>query len=428
MLLRFGVSNHLSIRELQELSFCTSSLQDGAEGLIPCAAAPKGSVVPAAVVYGANASGKSNLVAAMEIMRGMVSFSQTRGEPDGEVPRQPFRLDPACSAEPSRFELDFVIGGVRHHYGFEASDDAFESEWLYTFPKSHRRMLFEREDGKFHFGRGLKGRNAVIADLTRPNSLYLSAAAQNGHEQLSGVFEYFRAIRGVSAVDVPGVAVSMQLAEEEPDTRTIDFLGRIGTGVVGYRRDETEVPEEIKALRGDIAAAVSRRLERPLPFAELLADRQAAIELAHRGRDGESVYLDVDLESAGTRRLLVVLGRVFQALDKGAPMFIDELDASLHTQAAEAVLRLFCSPKTNPKGAQLAATTHDTNLMDSPVLRRDQLWFTEKDASGATRLYPLTDIRTRKGDDIGRGYLQGRYGAVPFDPFDDPVSALVPQR
>ena len=425
MLLRFGVSNHLSIRDFQELSFCASSLQDGDEGLIPCAAAPKGSVTPAAVVYGANASGKSNLVDAMGLMGRMVSFSQTHGAPDGRVPRQSFRLDPTCSAKPSRFELDFVIDGVRHHYGFEASDDAFESEWLYTFPKSHRRMLFEREDGKFHFGRGLKGRNAVIADLTRPNSLYLSAAAQNGHEQLSGVFEYFRAIRSVSAVAVPGTIASMQLAREEPDTRTIDFLGRIGTGVVGYRWDETEVPEEIKALRGDIAAAVRRRLKEPASF-ELFAAKQAAIELAHRGRDGEPVYFGLELESDGTQRLLVVLGHVFQALDEGAPMFIDELDASLHTQAAEAVLRLFCSPKTNPKGAQLVATTHDTNLMRSPVLRRDQLWFTEKDAGGATRLYPLTDIRTRKGDDVGKGYLQGRYGAVPFDPFDDPVSALVP--
>ena len=429
MLLRFGVSNHLSIRDFQELSFCASFLKDGDEGLIPCAAAPKGSVTPAAVVYGANASGKSNLVDAMGLMGRMVSFSQTHGAPDGGVPRQPFRLDPACSAAPSRFELDFVIDGVRHHYGFEASDDAFESEWLY----SHRRMLFEREDGKFHFGRGLKGRNAVIADLTRPNSLYLSAAAQNGHELLSGVFEYFRAIRGVSAVDVPGAIASIHLAREELDTRTIDFLGRIGTGVVDYRWGETEAPEEMKALRGDIAAAFSRRLEEPVPFAELFADRQAAIELAHRGRDGEPVYLDLDLESAGTRRLLVVLGRVFQALDKGAPMFIDELDASLHTQAAEAVLRLFCSRETNPKGAQLVATTHDTNLMRhdtnlmrSPVLRRDQLWFTEKDAGGATRLYPLTDIRTRKGDDVGKGYLQGRYGAMPFDPFDDPVSDLAP--
>ena len=424
MLLRFGVSNHLSIRDFQELSFVASSLKDRDEGLISCVASPKGAVVPAAVVYGANASGKSNLVSAMRAMKRMVSLSQTRGEPGGRVPRQPFKLDPACAGEPSRFEIDFVVDGVRHHYGFEASDDAFVSEWLYDFPRSHRRTLFEREGGEFRFGRGLKGRNAVIAALTRSNSLYLSAAAQNGHERLSRVFGYFRSIRSVHAVAVRGTAVSMKLAEEELDRRTIDFLERIGTGVVGYRRDETETPEEIKALNRDIAAVIRKRLKESAPF-EPTIDKQVAIELAHRSRGGVPVHFDLDSESAGTRRLLFVLGPAFRALDEGTPLIVDELDASLHTQAAEAVLRLFCSPETNPKGAQLVATTHDTNLMRSPVLRRDQLWFTEKDADGATRLYPLTDIRTRKGDDIGKGYLQGRYGAVPPD---DPVSALAPPR
>ena len=139
------------------------------------------------------------------------------------------------------------------------------------------------------------------------------------------------------------------------------------------------------------------------------------IELAHRARDGNSVYFDLSLESAGTRRLLVVLGLAFRALDEGAPIFIDELSANLHTHASEAVLELFCSPETNPKGAQLVATTHDTNLMNSPALRRDQLWFTSKDTSGATQLNPLTDIRTRRGDNFEKGYLQGRFGAVPFD-------------
>ena len=426
MLLRFGVSNHLSIRDFQELSFVASSLKDRDEGLIPCATAPKGTVVPAAVIYGANASGKSNLVSAMETMRQMVLLSQTRGEPGGGVPRQSFRLDAACSGEPSRFELDFVIDGVRHHYGFEMSDDAFESEWLYDFPGSRRRMLFEREGDEFHFGRGLKGRNAVIADLTRPNSLYLSAAAQNRHERLSRIFQYFQSIHGVHAIAVPGVAASFHLAEKEPDSRTIDFLGKIGTGVVDYRQKEAEYADEIEAVQRDVLTAMRKRGDVPADLeAAMGGNWRTAIELAHRDQNGEKVYFDLDLESAGTRRLLFVLGFAFQALDEGTPLFVDELDASLHTQAAEAVLRLFCSPETNQKGAQLVATTHDTNLMRAPVLRRDQLWFTEKDADGATQLYPLTDIRTRKGDDVEKGYLQGRYGAVPFD---DPLSALAPPR
>ena len=145
MLLRFGVSNHLSIRDSQELLFSASSLKDRTEGLIDCAATPRGSVVPAVVIYGANASGKSNFVDAITTMRRMVLRSQTDGDPDGGVPRHSFRLDPACSRNPSRFDIDFVLDGVRHHYGFEANDREFVSEWLYVFPKSHRRSLFERK-------------------------------------------------------------------------------------------------------------------------------------------------------------------------------------------------------------------------------------------------------------------------------------------
>ena len=421
MLLRFGVENHLSIRGLQELFFVASSLKDPGEGLIPCPAAPSGSVLPATVIYGANASGKSNLMDAMRAMRAMVAFSHTKGEPGGGVPRQPFRLDPACAGEPSHFEIDFVLDGVRHHYGFEASNDAFVSEWLYAFPKSHRRMLFEREGSEFHFGRSLKGRTGVIKDLTRPNSLYLSAAAQNGHEQLSPVFEYFRTIERINGISIHGEIASLRLADKKLDSRVVEFLEKIGTGVVGYRHKEREIPEGIRAIQQEIATGAQKR--RGSTGIEISTDAtKITIELAHRDRNGNDVYFGLNLESAGTRRLLIVLDLVFRALDRGTSLFIDELDASLHTQAAEEVLGLFCLPETNPKGAQLVATTHDTNLMRSPVLRRDQLWFIEKDRTGATRLYPLTDIRTRKGDNIEKGYLQGRFGATLFE---HPVSTFV---
>ena len=134
----------------------------------------------------------------------------------------------------------------------------------------------------------------------------------------------------------------------------------------------------------------------------------------------EAAYLELGMESAGTLRLLMVLSLVYRALDDGTPVVIDELDASLHTLASEAVVQLFCSKETNPKGAQLIATTHDTNLLASQMLRRDQVWFTEKDAYGATLLFPLTEIRTRSGDNFEKGYLQGRYGAVPLT---DTISA-----
>ena len=159
MLLRFGVSNHLSIRDSQELLFAASSLKGRTEGLIDWAAAPQGAVVPAVVLYGANASGKSNLVDAMTTMRSMVLRSQTGWDPKGGVPRHPFGLEPAYSQEPSRFDIDFVIDGVRHHYGFETTDREFTSEWLYSFPKSYPRTLFERVGREVNPRRYLKGQN-----------------------------------------------------------------------------------------------------------------------------------------------------------------------------------------------------------------------------------------------------------------------------
>ena len=415
MLLRFGVSNHLSIREPQELSFAASSLKDRKEGLIDCAAV-NGSIVPAIVIYGANASGKSNLVAAMQTMLSMVLWSHAKGKPDGGVPRLPFKLDPDSSRTPSRFDIDFVIDRVRHHYGFEASDTAFVSEWLYVFPRSHRRTLFERVDNEFSFGRSLRGPNKIIASLTRPNSLFLSAAAQNDHEQLSKVYEYFGSMQGFREIVVPGAMASAQLAEQEVDGRVIDFvidfLEKVGTGIIGYRRRETELSEKEQVFGREMMALISKLVDTSLG-SETVKSKRVSIEFAHRGRDGKKVYLELERESAGTRRLLIVLALAFRALNQGVPLFIDELDASLHTLACEEVLRLFCSRKNNPDGAQLVATTHDTNLMNSPVLRRDQLWFIQKDAEGATELYPLTDIRTRTGDNFEKGYLQGRYGAVP---------------
>ena len=415
MLLRFSVSNHLSFKEPQELSFVASSLKDREDGLIACPPAATGHVLPAVLIYGPNASGKSNLLDAMRFMRGAVVFSQVKGEPGGSIPRQAFRLDPDTAAAPTRCEIDFVIGGIRHHYGFEASDDEFLSEWLYDFPHARARMLFERDRGSFRFGRAMRGQNRAISELTRPNSLFLSAAAQSGHKRIVEIFEYFRSFHGFLPLDVPGNTVPAMFKEETLDDRVIDFLISINTGVTGYRRREIEIeiPEQVQKIAGAIADVTGSK--------PLASSRSPVIELAHESQNGDSVYLDFVRESAGTRRLLLALGIAFHAIDEGRLFILDELDASLHTQAAEAVLRLFCSPETNPRGAQLVATTHDTNLLKSPLLRRDQVWFTEKSRYGATQLYPLTDIRTRKGDDIERAYLQGRYGAVPSDNLVSPL-------
>ena len=422
MLLRIAVENHLSIRERQEVSFAASSLRDRSDGLIRCDAVASGAVVPAVVIYGANASGKTNFVDAMSTMKKLVLWSQTKGEPGGGVPRREFLLDPSFSEKPSCFEIDFMLGGSRFHYGFETTDETFVSEWLYEIPRAHRRRLFERKAQDFEFGRWLKGQNNSIARLTRPNSLFLSAAAQNGHEFLSCIYKYFQDMAFSGPIAVPGIEASSRVRGDGLDDRVIAFLKSINTGVIGYQKKETELSEESRAINREIKAIFEKISGGPSRLPPDAEDKMVEIELAHRGQGERLVYLDLDFESAGTRRLLIILGQAFKALDEGLPIFIDELDASLHTYASEAVLRLFGSAELNPHGAQLIATTHDTNLMKSELLRRDQLWFAEKNSEGATEIYPLTDIRTRKGDNVELGYLQGRYGAVPGD---DPIVALI---
>ena len=422
MLLRFGVENHLSVSNRQELSFAASSLKDRRDGLIPCDVVASGAVLPAVVIYGANASGKTNFVNAISTMRNMVLWSHISGEPGGGVPRHEFRMDRSWSGRPSCFDIDFVLDGTRYHYGFEATDNEFTSEWLYEMPKAHRRKLFEREGNEFKFGRSLKGQNKSIERLTRSNSLFLSAAAQNGHADLSPVYEYFRDMTFTASTSIPGFEASRGFAKADPDDRVIEFLRSIGTGVIGFKRREVDVPEEAREIRRELQAVLAKVSDGAAKMQSEDEDTVVRIELTHRGAAGAEVHLDLNLESAGTRRLLVVLSQVFRALDGGMPIIVDELDASLHTYASEAVVRLFCSRMVNRTGAQLIATTHDTNLMRSSALRRDQLWFAEKSAAGATEIYPLTDIRSRKGDNLELGYLQGRYGAVPAK---DPVAAIL---
>ncbi len=423
MLLRFSVSNHLSFWEPQELSFAVSSLKDREEGLIACPPAPRGSALPAAVVYGPNASGKTNLLHALIFMKQAVTESHIHAAPGGGVPRAAFLLDSSGSAKPSRFEIDFVLDGVLHHYGFEASDEAFVSEWLYCYPKARARLLFERSGAGFRFGPSLRGRNRIVSELTKPNSLFLSVSAQMDHKQLTRVFGYFSSIRDIPNLGSYADLFSVISHGEEATGKLVDFLNSIDRNVMDYRLQEAEIPkEEFGKIFGGLHEAVKETEipEREIPFMQIWDLVQSGkplsvVQLGHRNRDGDPVYFAPGLESAGTLRLMAALGLVFHDLDRGSPLLIDELDASLHTHAAEAVLALFCSPETNPKGAQLIATMHDTNLLNSPLLRRDQIWFTEKDDAGATRLYPLTDIRTRRGEDIERAYLQGRYGAVPSD-------------
>ena len=224
MLLRFGVTNHLSLRDRQELSLVASSLDDAPAGLIDCDHVPAGRLLPAIIIYGTNASGKSNLIDAIRWTKRTVQHSHSRGDPNEPIPRAPFILDAACAFAPTQVEVDFVVGDVRYHYGFEVTNEAFVAEWLYAFPRDKRQVLFERQGLKFRFGRNLKGRNQIISELTRPNSLFLSAAAQNRHEELSAIQKFFQSIQIDAEQSTDSSTIADQLVGKDQDDRIVQFL------------------------------------------------------------------------------------------------------------------------------------------------------------------------------------------------------------
>ena len=412
MLIEFRVENHRSLRDEQALTLEAGRIGESSDPRPRGVAGHGEKLLPAAVIYGANASGKSNVLAALAFMRDAVFLSHRQWEPDGGIPRTAFAWGDKPN-ESSMFEASFLVEGTKYVYGFAVDDEVVLEEWLFAWPNHRKQVWFERERNWFKFGEHLSGPNESVKEVTRPNALFLSAAAQHGHRQLRWLYAWFGVIIPVNVLGrrlsifhagfVPEMFFSSNerqlslFAGDEADdtlaTRVGQLLKAADIGIVNIKRIDSE-----EERRG-------RTLRRP------------RILLKHQAGDDDS-WLDLEEESEGTKTLIQMAPSVFLALDLGGLLLIDELESSLHPSLGSAIVKMFNSPKTNPKNAQIVFTTHDTNLLGTtlgePPLRRDQVWFTEKDKQGASKLYPLTDYKPRRAENLERGYLQGRYGAIPF--------------
>lgn len=407
MLIWVRIANHRSVRDEQVLSLEPGNVDGGGERV-----RDQGGVrlLPSIAIYGPNASGKSNVLDGLAFIRYAVVFSHRIFSPEGGIPRQPFAWGDKL-AEPSVFEIALKLDGLRYEYGFCADDQRFTEEWLYAYPSARKQTWFEREGDEIKFGEHLHGENRTIEKVTRPNSLFLSAAAQNQHAQLAPVF------RGIYAIHVHGLRV--------PFTGTIPLSPR-----ENFARWWTRRPSQM--LGAGLAQGLGDHDEGKARFRDLLRaadfgivdvevvddlERGHRVRVKHRsGRD--DAWLPLQEESHGTQQVFALAPVALDALASGSPLLVDEFERSLHPLLSLKLIEAFNDPKQNPHNAQLLFTTHDTALLGSLLgaepLRRDQVWLTEKDDDGATRLYPLTDFRPRKEENLERGYLQGRYGAIPF--------------
>lgn len=412
MLLEFRVRNYRSIRDEQALSLVASSsdreLADS--HLAPTGLKSLPHAVRSAVVYGPNASGKSTLLSALNYMRAVVAESASMVQPGQVYNVQPFKLDEGFAQQPTRFEMSFVLDGIRHEYAFAMTPRRIVSESLVVYRSSKPAQWFSRtlaDDGEayeYEFSTHLTGPRKLWQDSTRSNALFLSTAAQLNSELLSPVFRWIVDRVGQlppGGLLDPGFTTAM-LATEEGRDEIRKFLSAADISIADIQTVSRKgVRQRVVFEAGGVAQASHEERDYLLPVFE------------HTTPKGRAQF-DLQDESEGTQRLYALAAPVLDMLRDGCVLVVDELDRSLHTLLVRRLISMFHDPVLNKSGAQLIFSTHDTSLLDHKLFRRDQVWFTEKDSDQATRLYPLTDFSPRKHEAWERGYLMGRYGAVPY--------------
>ena len=421
VLLAFRAENVRSFRDQFELSLLSTRLAD--EDVTRLVTWREGGrpigVLPVAGVFGANGSGKSNVLKAMDDMRGHVLHSFRTGSPTGGISRCPFLLDRADRRGPSHFEVDLVLEGVRYEYGFVLDDERILEEWAYRYPHGKAVRLFHRWDGRpVEHGSAERVKGRAIEALLRPNALFLSTAASANHPVLLPIYAWFtRNLRLAEAGSREfRQALTTQLLDD--DTRRGQVLALLRAADLGITGAKKHALDPVMKERLQRAVRILSGQEgEPDGTDEGPSFDQLGVRLIHRGADGE-VELDACDESLGTLVWFGLVGPVVEALADGAVLLADELDASLHPALVAELIRLFQDPNSNPRRAQLVFNSHDATILgDSTTARlvgRDQIWFTEKRADGSTRLYPLSDLDPRKEEAVGRRYLAGRYGATPI--------------
>ncbi|MGL4448683.1 MAG: AAA family ATPase, partial [Shewanella sp.] len=363
-----------------------------------------------AAIYGPNAGGKSNLIKAMATMQRMVvNVSQLQDL----LPVTPFKFNEQSAQTPTEFEVTIIVDGVRYQYGFSATAQAVQEEWLFAFPKGRAQLWFERSlqaSGQYHynFGDKLSGDKEVWQRATRANALFLTTAIQLNSQQLLPIFNWFAKTLRVIGVQGWAPHFSIACCQDERKEQIVDFLRSADFAISDIHvREEDFSPEYLPT---ELPGKMRSFLEY-----ELAGKKELRLTTLHQGDQGQAVELDFTDESDGTRKMFSVAGPWLDSLSQGHVLLIDELHDNLHPMLVKFLVQLFHSPQSNPHQAQLIFSTHETAILNQEVFRRDQIWFCERDATQSTQLYSLTDFSPRKGvDNLERAYLAGRYGALPF--------------
>lgn len=407
MLIEFEVGNYLSFKDPVRLSMVAANpIKEFIEE--NTFQAGRYRLLKSAAIYGANASGKSNLLAAMAFMRRLARGSSKETQVQEPIDVVPFKFDAATENAPSHFQISFLLKERRYRYGFEVDRKAVRKEWLFCAEKQKEEPLFLREDDGIEVGADFAEGNG-LEEKTRSNALFLSVVAQFNGETAGGILKWFgdfKQLQGLQDLRYSGYT-SRLLQSENMRRVLLDFIRGADVGIEDLTVSVEPLDEE--ALKG-LPERIQERMRKQPPI---------KVSAVHpKFRDGVkegSVTTDFfSEESEGTKKLFCIAGPLWDCLTNGYAVAIDEIDARLHPRLTKGIVRLFNSSASDARNAQLIFATHDTNLLNEDILRRDQIWFTEKTPQGATDLYSLAEMKVRNDAAYEKNYIAGRYGAIPF--------------
>jgi hypothetical protein len=418
MLLEFTVENYRSFYTRRTLSLQAQKLSEAAKDNV--AHELSYNILKTFAVYGANSSGKSNLIDAMQTM-GFCVLTSVKLNPQETLYYDPFLLLKG-NDDPTMFEISFIKGDYCYRYGFSYTKTMIVDEWLFrkTTPRSKEYALFIRNEEGIAFDDTTFPEGVGLESKVHDNRLFLSLCAQLGGEISSQVISWFEwdfeVASGLNNQDYRLFSKRQFHERRSSSRKALDFFKTLQLGF-----NELQTYEELEAIPKD----TPKENMPPLSIV-ITGKKHIEIESVHNLYNPKGVVCGSvnfpfdDKESAGTRKLFDLSGPIFDTLENGNVLVIDELDAKMHPLISQQIIRLFNNPTTNPHNAQLIFTTHDTHLLSTKMLRRDQIWFTEKNETEQTDLYCLTDIvlpdgtKPRNDANYEKNYIAGRYGAIPY--------------
>ena len=439
MLVQFTVENFLSFKGETVFSMLASSDDRHPSHVIQDEKGKPLNILRTAAIYGPNASGKSNLIEAISFAQNLILNGTKSGQ---SIQHKPFKLNPKNLTGSSRFEFIIKHKSIVYSYGFVVNSKAVLEEWLFATPEKKEVLFFERNKSNFNFGLSLTGKTArgkqfidFVAQGTRPNQLFLTQAVDQNVDPVKPIANWFKNVLTIVPAESIYNSLEIGVHRNKEFTKFLgDFLRAAGTGIEAVTTEEIDVDidkllggadESVKSKFRDELSGLEKNssLILTLPFGGrfVIASKEKgkpvilALKTKHQSNYNDTVHFDIDEESDGTQRLINLIPTLFDLRNRDEMVFlIDELDRRLHPHLTKMFLQAVLECCDKQKKNQVIFTTHDTNLLDLDILRRDEIWFIEKDSQGASHPYSLAEFKIRPDLKIGKGYLHGRFGAIPF--------------